>query len=303
MLEALLRHCGAFPPREQVPWVKALPGIEACAFDCPLPEEPVAAVPGGGRLELLFCRSGGLHLTLGDGRRITINAREILLLPGSTAACSISSAGERLEGVLVSIELALASVGGAIEGFDSWAVLPQPAWGKVAVYPLETLPADGLAHYCALVAAELLCLAFYGGGGLPGCGAEVYFDHYQVAAVRQVHGYMLAHLGERLTIDGLSRRFHLSSTLLKECFRQLYDKPIHQYLQACRMQRAGELLTSTTLPVLQVALSVGYSSASQFTVIFRRHYGETPSQHRRAALKMSKTVYIRPNPTEFSGEI
>ena len=65
------------------------------------------------------------------------------------------------------------------------------------------------------------------------------------------------------------------------------------------MLRAGELLTTTPLPVLQVALAVGYNSASQFTVIFRRHYGVTPSQHRSMALKMSKTVFIHPNATDF----
>ncbi len=299
MLEALLRQHGTFLPQGQTARTNALPGIYAWAFDCLLPEGPAAPAPAGDRLELLFCRSGALRLTLEDGRHIALNAREILLLPGGTPVRAVSSPGGLLEGVLVSVDLALAAAGGAIEGLGGCAVLAQPAWDDGTFYPLETLPPDAWAHYCALVAAQLLYLVCHGGGSMPGRGAEVYLDHYQVATVRQVHSYMLAHLGERLTIDSLARRFHISSTLLKGCFRQLYGKPIHQYLQTCRMLRAGELLTTTPLPVLQVALAVGYNSASQFTVIFRRHYGVTPSQHRSMALKMSKTVFIHPNATDF----
>ena len=47
------------------------------------------------------------------------------------------------------------------------------------------------------------------------------------------------------------------------------------------LKRAADLLRESSLSVLGVAQSVGYSSASQFTASFRRHYGMTPAQYRK----------------------
>ena len=92
---------------------------------------------------------------------------------------------------------------------------------------------------------------------------------------------MEAHLDEPLTISALSRRACLSATIFKAGFRRLYGLPVHAWLRQRRMERAAELLRDSSLSVLGVAQSVGYSSASQFTAAFRRQYGVTPAQYRK----------------------
>ena len=47
------------------------------------------------------------------------------------------------------------------------------------------------------------------------------------------------------------------------------------------MERAAELLRDSSLSVLGVAQSVGYSSASQFSAVFRRQYGMSPTVYRQ----------------------
>ena len=84
-----------------------------------------------------------------------------------------------------------------------------------------------------------------------------------------------------LTISALSRRACLSATIFKAGFRRLYGLPVHAWLRQRRMERAAELLRDSSLSVLGVAQSVGYSSASQFTAAFRRQYGVTPAQYRK----------------------
>ena len=46
------------------------------------------------------------------------------------------------------------------------------------------------------------------------------------------------------------------------------------------MQRALELLQDGTLPVRDVASSVGYRQPAQFAKTFRRHHGAPPSSFR-----------------------
>lgn len=116
-----------------------------------------------------------------------------------------------------------------------------------------------------------------------------YHDRYQMDGIRRVQAYLMDNLEKPHTIEKLSETFHISSTLLKEGFKQMYGLTIRKFLQVHRMARAAELLCTTSLPILQVAEAVGYDSASQFGVIFKRQYRLTPSQYRRRlALKCPK---------------
>ena len=95
---------------------------------------------------------------------------------------------------------------------------------------------------------------------------------------------MEEHLDEPLSIPQLSRRAFLSPTAFKAAFRQRYGLAVHAWLRQRRMERAAQLLRGSSLTVLEVAQSVGYSSGSQFTTAFRERYGTSPGKFR----KMSK---------------
>ena len=92
---------------------------------------------------------------------------------------------------------------------------------------------------------------------------------------------MEAHLDEKMTIASLSRQFQISPTALKIGFRSVYGQPIHAWLLGRRIQRAADLLQFSRLSILNIAQSVGYEGISQFNLVFKRHYGITPSQYRK----------------------
>ena len=98
--------------------------------------------------------------------------------------------------------------------------------------------------------------------------------------LRSVCSYMELHLDEKMTIDSLCRRFYLSPTTFKKYFRSVYDQPVHSWLLQKRMEKAGELLRYSSMTVLEIAQSVGYSSLSQFNVVFKKYYHCTPREYR-----------------------
>ena len=57
-----------------------------------------------------------------------------------------------------------------------------------------------------------------------------------------------------------------------------------RYLSNWRMQLAGELLTSSSLRVAQIAERVGYSSQAAFGRVFRRSFGLSPTEYRNEAM-------------------
>ena len=164
-------------------------------------------------------------------------------------------------------------------------VLRSAVWIDNLAAALQSVPERDRAAYSAIKAIELLYLISTDSPLLTMPPESVSRDHYLTDTVRQVQEYMVSHLSDPLTIDQLSARFRISPTALKDIFRQTYGRPIHQYLLEKRVQHAAELLHRSPLSIVDIAAAVGYNSASQFGVAFKRRYQLTPSQYRRQARK------------------
>ena len=103
----------------------------------------------------------------------------------------------------------------------------------------------------------------------------------------QVHGWLLEHLEQRVTIEQLSKQFHVNPTGLKQAFRARYGDSLAAHVNRHRMERAAELLASTTLSIGEIAQRVGFTGQSRFTLAFKERYGRTPSQYREGKTAVS----------------
>ncbi len=96
-------------------------------------------------------------------------------------------------------------------------------------------------------------------------------------------------------IDALRARFreHLDLTLLAGIagvhpvhfareFRRHTGRTPGEYLRALRVEAAARSLAETTTPLVEIALTAGFSHQSHFCRVFKRHTGWTPSAFRRA---------------------
>ena len=85
-----------------------------------------------------------------------------------------------------------------------------------------------------------------------------------------------------LTVDSLSKELFVSRRQLQRAFTEA-GTSVQESLHAVRMERAGELLQDTSVPVAEIARSVGYRHSAQFAKAFRRYHGVPPSHWRRGA--------------------
>lgn len=99
--------------------------------------------------------------------------------------------------------------------------------------------------------------------------------------VRKVHDYLVEHLGERVTIEELSRMFHINATTLKEAFKSEYGMSVAAHTKEHRMERASSLLRESPMSVSEIARAVGFDSPSRFSSAFAEKYGMRPSEYRR----------------------
>jgi len=85
-----------------------------------------------------------------------------------------------------------------------------------------------------------------------------------------------------LFIPDIAYEIGMSSTKLKDSFRELFGISLHAYIVKVRMGHARRQLEETDKPLQAIAIETGYKSSSSFIVAFRGHFGLTPGQFRRS---------------------
>ena len=96
----------------------------------------------------------------------------------------------------------------------------------------------------------------------------------------QIQQYIQDHLTEDLSRETIAKQFFLHPDYLSHYFHKYSDRNLAAYIRNLRIQKAQRLLLSTTLPISEVAVQVGYSSSTYFTKAFIKETGVKPSEYR-----------------------
>jgi AraC-like DNA-binding protein len=63
-------------------------------------------------------------------------------------------------------------------------------------------------------------------------------------------------------------------------FRKATGVRPHEYLLTRRIRRGAELLRASEMPIVEIALTVGFQTQAHFTTVFKRFIGCTPCRWR-----------------------
>jgi AraC family transcriptional regulator len=99
--------------------------------------------------------------------------------------------------------------------------------------------------------------------------------------MRRLIEFIEENLDGDLSLDGMAREVEISPLYLARAFKAAVGQSPHQYVLARRIERAKELLRNTELPIVDVALSAGFSSQSHLSHWFLRNVGVSPAAYRR----------------------
>lgn len=98
---------------------------------------------------------------------------------------------------------------------------------------------------------------------------------------REIISYIQQHHTEKITLEMLSKEFHLSEKYLSRYFKVNFAIPFKQYVCHLRLSTAKNLLTSTDLSITDVAMNSGFPSVNLFIRTFKSAFGITPLQYRK----------------------
>lgn len=82
-----------------------------------------------------------------------------------------------------------------------------------------------------------------------------------------------------VTMDGMAEQLHITQSYFTTAFRQQMGISPYQYLMDLRLARAAELIAENGYNVSEAAISVGYNSIYNFSKMFKKKYGVSPSRY------------------------
>jgi AraC-like DNA-binding protein len=97
---------------------------------------------------------------------------------------------------------------------------------------------------------------------------------------RSIEEYIDLHLEKDLSVEELASHLGISPSYFARSFRSSVGLAPHAYLMRRRLLRAQELLASTDLPLIDIALATGFADQSHFCRRFHQMMGMPPRTFR-----------------------
>lgn len=89
------------------------------------------------------------------------------------------------------------------------------------------------------------------------------------------------HLEDCLAVEELAERVAVSPRQLSRMFKEYLGTSPGRFYLKLRLEKARQLLTQSSLSILDIALACGFSSNAAFTRSYKFLYGRTPRHERR----------------------
>lgn len=96
----------------------------------------------------------------------------------------------------------------------------------------------------------------------------------------KINAFVAENYNKELSLEKAAEVVNLSPSYLSFIFKEISGKNFVDFINEFRLEKAKELLTSTSMSVAQVAETVGYINANSFSKTFKKYIGVSPGQFR-----------------------
>ncbi len=98
-------------------------------------------------------------------------------------------------------------------------------------------------------------------------------------SILEILHYINDHFSQDISVESISRQFHISASSLAHKFREYVNKGIYEYILYKRIIRAKELM-STDSSLTDIAFQCGFGDYSNFLRVFKKNTGLSPKEYR-----------------------
>jgi AraC-like DNA-binding protein len=98
--------------------------------------------------------------------------------------------------------------------------------------------------------------------------------------VAKAAAFMEEHFNDTISLEDIASAAHLNPNYLCEIFKATFGISVGSYLSQLRLEHARFLLSTTQIPVTDVADQAGFVDAGYFARVFKASTGQTPREFR-----------------------
>ncbi|SDW98051.1 AraC family transcriptional regulator [Streptococcus equinus] len=103
--------------------------------------------------------------------------------------------------------------------------------------------------------------------------------------IKQTKKIIHTQYSKTLKVSQIAKKLNLNRSYLYKIFKEETGYSIKDYLGQIRMEKSADLLINTTFHISEVANAVGFPDALAFSKAFKKHFGQSPSNYRKALKK------------------
>lgn len=101
----------------------------------------------------------------------------------------------------------------------------------------------------------------------------------EMEAIEETSIFIENNYDTQLSVTELCSQFGISPSKLQEGFKLMHERTVSDYIRDVRVCKAEELIKSTDLNISQVVYSIGITSRSYFSKIFKAKYNCSPKEY------------------------
>jgi AraC-like DNA-binding protein len=103
---------------------------------------------------------------------------------------------------------------------------------------------------------------------------------------RELKEIIQDHIDTNLSLKEISKGLEINPSYLSREFSKYFeDLTFGAYIRKHRIEKATELMQTSSYSLTEIAYLTGFSDQSHFTRIFKKHTGKNPSSYRKSLLK------------------
>lgn len=117
-------------------------------------------------------------------------------------------------------------------------------------------------------------------------------ENLYIEQINKVQDYIENNLGESLTIKRLSQMANFSEYHFQRIYGYMTGESLYGFIKRIRLEKAAYMLLSDKeRPIIDIAMSVGFSNQASFAKAFKSKYGVSSSSYRKTNGIVSKVDY------------
>lgn len=97
--------------------------------------------------------------------------------------------------------------------------------------------------------------------------------------------YIKDNYSAKISLDAVAAKACMSKYHFSRSFKKATGTTYRDYLNRCRIEKAKDLLSNSSMQITEIAFAVGYTDITNFERIFKRIAGLAPSQYKPAQHK------------------